>query len=113
MFLSAIEGNAVEVTNENFDDLWTLCDEFPFRSLLLRVRSFKETPTHQIERQNASVEGLERQFEERSQHFQMQEASHTAAIVRLTQVEIELAQESQAQEAALKLLVVDVSAFQD
>jgi hypothetical protein len=28
VFLSAIEGNAVEVTNENVNDLWALCDEF-------------------------------------------------------------------------------------
>jgi hypothetical protein len=32
VFLSAIEGNAVEVTNENIDDLWALCGEFQFWS---------------------------------------------------------------------------------
>jgi hypothetical protein len=30
VFLSAIEGNAVEVTHESTEDLWALCDEFQF-----------------------------------------------------------------------------------
>jgi hypothetical protein len=55
VFLSAIEGNAVEVTNENVDNLSALCNEFEFWSLLGRVRAFKETPTYQIK-------ALEKQF---------------------------------------------------
>jgi hypothetical protein len=70
VFLSAIEGNAVEVTNENVDGLWALCDELQFWSLLRRGRVFTEALTYPIERQNARIEELEKQFQELSQHFQ-------------------------------------------
>jgi hypothetical protein len=87
VFLSAIEGNAVEVTNENVDDLSALCKEFEFWSLLGRVRAFKEAPAYQIARQNARIEALEKEFQERSQHFQTQEASLEAEVVRMSQAE--------------------------
>jgi hypothetical protein len=95
IFLSAIEGDVVEVANDNVDDLWALCDEFQFLSLLRRVEAFKVTPTYKIERQNARIEALERQFEERSQHFQTQEASLDAAVFRLLQVEADMDRQSQ------------------
>jgi hypothetical protein len=126
VFLSAIEGNAVEVTNENVDGLWTLSDEFQFWSLLWRVRAFKETPTYQIGRQNECIDGLEKRLQEFSQHIETHEASLKAAVVRLSQVEAELKRQSQAQEstsaslrAALALkgdvqrLAANVSAFQN
>jgi hypothetical protein len=92
VFLSAIEGNEVEVTNKNVDGLSALCEEFQFWSLLGRVLAFKETPTYQIRRQNARIEAVEKQFEELSQHFQAQEASLEAAVVRLSQAEVNVTQ---------------------
>jgi hypothetical protein len=88
VLLSAIEGNAVEATNGNADDLSALGGDFEFWSLLERVRAFKETPTYRIGRQNARMEALEQRFQEPSPHFQTQEASLEAAVVRLSQAEV-------------------------
>jgi hypothetical protein len=99
VFISAIEENAVEDTNENVNDIWVLCDEFQLWSLLECVRAFKETPTQHIGRQNVRIETLEKQFEERSEHFQTQEASLETAVVRLLRVEAALERQSQAQES--------------
>jgi hypothetical protein len=44
-----------------------------------------------IVRQNARIEALEKWFEERSQHFQTQEASLETAIVRLSRIETQFA----------------------
>jgi hypothetical protein len=66
----------------------------------------------QIERQNARVAALEKKFEEHSQHFEMQEASLAAAVVRLSHVEERLERQYQAQEstaAALTDAVVRLS----
>jgi hypothetical protein len=82
VFLSAIEGNAVEVTNKNVDDLSALCKEFEFWSLLERVRAFEETPTYQIKE-------LEKLFQD-----------------RLSRVEAELKRQSQAQESTAASLTV-------
>jgi hypothetical protein len=63
LFLSAIEGNEVEITNKNIDDLSALCDESQFEIMLRHVR------------QNARIDALERQFQELLLQFQRQEAS--------------------------------------
>jgi hypothetical protein len=104
LFLSAIAGNAVEVTDENVDDLWALCVEFEFWSLLGRVRAFKETPIYQIRRQNARIEALEKRFDEFMQRSQMRESSLEAAVARLPRVEGELEMQSQAQESIAAFL---------
>jgi hypothetical protein len=48
-FLSALNGDTIEVTPENFRELTALCDEFGFK---LR------TPSYRIARLEAEVEGL-------------------------------------------------------
>jgi hypothetical protein len=47
---------------------------------------------------------LEERFQERSQHFQTQEASPEAAVVRLSQIEAEVKRQSQAQESTTAAL---------
>jgi hypothetical protein len=72
-----IEGNEVEVTNEIVDDLWSICDEFQFWSLLERVNAFKKTPTYQIKKLNERINALEKS----------QKASLNDALGRLSQTE--------------------------
>jgi hypothetical protein len=92
VFLSAIEGNAVEATNRNVDGLSALCDEFQFWSLLGRVHVFKETPTYQIRQQKVRIEALEKWFREFSHHFQTQKALREAAVVRMSEAEVNVTQ---------------------
>jgi hypothetical protein len=47
VFLSVLEGNAAEVTNQNVDGLSALGQEFQFWNLLRFARALKETSTHQ------------------------------------------------------------------
>jgi hypothetical protein len=54
--------------------------------------------------QNARIEALEEQFQGRSQHFQTQETSLEAAVVRRSQIEAEVKRESQAQESTIAAL---------
>jgi uncharacterized coiled-coil protein SlyX len=59
LFISAIEGDVIELTNENIGGLSDLCEKFEFKSLLHRVRMFKETPTHRLARLEERFSKLE------------------------------------------------------
>jgi hypothetical protein len=48
MFVSAIEGEALKLTNENIEGLSALCDEFQFESFSHRLESFKNTPDYRL-----------------------------------------------------------------
>jgi hypothetical protein len=50
LFISAVEGETIELTNENIEELSALCEEFQFRSLSQRVEAFKNTPTYRLAR---------------------------------------------------------------
>jgi hypothetical protein len=50
LFISAVEGETIEVTNKNVEGLSALCKEFRFGSLSQRVEAFKNTPTYQLAR---------------------------------------------------------------
>jgi hypothetical protein len=45
LFSSAVNGEAIELTNENIEGFSALCREFQFGSLSRRLDSFKNTPT--------------------------------------------------------------------
>jgi TolA-binding protein len=48
LFISAVRGEAVEITNENVEGLSALCAEFEFRSLSHRLEVFKTAPAFQL-----------------------------------------------------------------
>jgi hypothetical protein len=80
-------------------------DEFAFRQCELARQSH-------IERQNARLKALEKKCGEHLQHFQTQEASLEAAVVRVSQIEAEQKRQSQAQESTAAALTADVGALQ-
>jgi hypothetical protein len=47
-FVSAIEGETIELTNENLEGLSTLSDEFQFRNLSKRIVLFKNTEAYRL-----------------------------------------------------------------
>jgi hypothetical protein len=48
LFISAVRGEAVEITNENVESLSALCAEFQFRSLSHRLDVFKTAPAFRL-----------------------------------------------------------------
>jgi hypothetical protein len=48
LFVSAVQGEVIELTNENIEGLSSLCDEFQFKSLSQRVAAFKNTPAYRV-----------------------------------------------------------------
>jgi hypothetical protein len=59
LFLSAVEGETIELTNEYIEELSVLCEEFQFRSLSQRVEAFKNTPTYRLARLEERFSRLE------------------------------------------------------
>jgi hypothetical protein len=62
LFVSAINGEAIELTNENIDGLSALCDEFKFNSLSQCVESFKNSPIYRLPRLEDRFARLETDF---------------------------------------------------
>jgi hypothetical protein len=56
LFVSAVEGELIELANENVDGLSALCDEFKFTSLSRRVEEFKNTSISRLEKRCAKME---------------------------------------------------------
>jgi hypothetical protein len=48
LFISAVHGEEIELTNKNIDKLSDLCDELQFLSLSHRLEVFKNTPTYRF-----------------------------------------------------------------
>jgi predicted nucleic acid-binding Zn-ribbon protein len=60
LFVSAVGGEPIELTNENVEGLSTLCDEFEFGNLSRRVERFKNTSIYRLEKRFAKMEeGIE------------------------------------------------------
>jgi hypothetical protein len=68
LFISAVHGEAIELTNKNVDGLSTLCNEFQFLSLSRCLEVFKNTPTYQLEQRvnalKAKLQSLEERMEQ-------------------------------------------------
>jgi hypothetical protein len=47
LFLSAVKGEVIEITNANIKGLSAVCDEFGFGSFSQQLRAFKDSPAHQ------------------------------------------------------------------
>jgi hypothetical protein len=93
MFVSALEGNPVTITHDNFKGLSQLCDEFRFQDLAERLSQFRMSDDL---RQQVTVENLEVQkrlsaLEERMQQFDCQ----------ISDLQRELSQPSEVQESVL------------
>jgi hypothetical protein len=56
LFLPGVEGESIELTNENVDGLSTLCDEFGFWSISRRVKRFKTTSMYRLEKRFTEIE---------------------------------------------------------
>jgi hypothetical protein len=60
LFISAVHGSAIELTNENIEGLSALCDEFRFGSLSRRLDAFQKTPPYRFEQR---FNGLRAKFQ--------------------------------------------------
>jgi hypothetical protein len=60
LFLSAVEGEVIEITNANIKGLSAVCDEFGLGSLSQRLQAFKDSPAHQKVRIDALEERVRR-----------------------------------------------------
>jgi hypothetical protein len=45
LFLEAVSGKDIQITNENVSDLSQLCDEFGFWSLSSKISAFRDSPS--------------------------------------------------------------------
>jgi hypothetical protein len=59
LFISAMEGESIELTNDNIEGLSALSDEFQFRRLSQSVRAFKDAPSYRIGRLEERIAALE------------------------------------------------------
>jgi DNA mismatch repair ATPase MutS len=67
LFISAVHGEAIELTNENIDGLSTLCNEFQFLSLSGHLEVFKNTRIYQLEQRFNALKAKLQSLEERMQ----------------------------------------------
>jgi hypothetical protein len=70
LFISAVPGEAIELTNENIDGPSTLCNEFQFLSLSRRLEVFKNTPIYQLEQRFNALRAKLQSLEERMQQHE-------------------------------------------
>jgi hypothetical protein len=61
LFVSAVEGEIIELTNKTIEGLSALSGQFQFKSLSQRVEAFKNTPTYRLARLEDRFARLEMQ----------------------------------------------------
>jgi hypothetical protein len=100
-FVSALEGNAIKITNDNFKGLSALCDEFRFGDLSVALSQFRDSDDSKEAETRKDAEARRRlsALEERVQQRHHQIAS----------LQCELMRRSQAQESAMEAVLQRVS----
>jgi hypothetical protein len=106
-FVSALEGNSVTITNDNFPGLSALCDEFCFRDLAAALSQFRDTADFQEaetakdsevrRRLSALEEGMQKREQEIAslhrkllRQLQGQESATEGVLERVSRLEAEL-----------------------
>jgi hypothetical protein len=90
-FVKAIEGEAVEVTSQNFSCLTQLCDEFGFQTLSSKIADFRNSPEFKDSADDEArlqISGLEEQISQQEWRIMGLEAD----ISRLAQPEADVSQ---------------------
>jgi hypothetical protein len=100
-FVSALEGNAVTITNDNFTGLSALCDEFRFGDLGAALSQFRDSDDF---KEAETIPDSEARKRLSALEEQMQQHDHEIA-----SLQCELLRRSQAQESATEAILGRVS----
>jgi hypothetical protein len=106
LFISAVNGEEIELTNENIDGLSVLCGEFQFLSLSRRLDVFKNTSTYRLEQR---FNALEANLQSLTNKMTSLEGAQQSTAHALTQLQESA---SEALLGRLAPLEADVSAMQ-
>jgi hypothetical protein len=87
LFISAVHGEEIELTNENIDGLSALCNEFQFRRLARRLAVFMNTPIYRLEQRFTA---LEARLKSLTNTVTSLETAHQSDLGRLARLESEV-----------------------